>query len=241
MNSIYGKLAQSIGKPKFQNWIWAGMITSGTRAMILDFIGLHKDRNNVLAIATDGIYTRERIVPPKPRDTGTFHLKKPLGGWEEKIYPRGMFFARPGIYWPLSPTETEINEMRARGLGRSVLVKNYRAIAGAWAAGEEGARVTQLQRFHGAKSSISRNAKPPYIYKRSGDYGQWRDRPIDLSFHPMPKRAYIRDDNTLALRIIDSRVLSKPYAKGVVSPESADMIDCIAELEEQPDYDLEGL
>ena len=48
------KLAQSLGKhPPFQCWIWASMITSGTRAQMLDMLALHKDWRNLLAIATD--------------------------------------------------------------------------------------------------------------------------------------------------------------------------------------------
>ena len=122
MNSIYGKLAQSVGNAQFQSWVWAGVITSGCRAQITGMLALHKDRRNMLMTATDGIYTREKLVTPVPLDTGTFHAKnekgelKPLGAWEEKYVPQGVFVARPGIYFPRNPTAAELKEVRGRGL-----------------------------------------------------------------------------------------------------------------------------
>src|SRR5208282_5751698 len=40
-NSVYGKLAQSIGNPRYANPIYASLITSGCRTMILDAIASH--------------------------------------------------------------------------------------------------------------------------------------------------------------------------------------------------------
>src|SRR5262249_46056518 len=69
-NSCYGKIAQSLGgEGPFTSWMWAGLITSGTRAMILRALGAHKNPANLLMVATDGICTRERLDLPKPRDT----------------------------------------------------------------------------------------------------------------------------------------------------------------------------
>src|SRR4030095_2747690 len=54
LNSGYGKLAQHVGhEPEFQNWLWAGAITSETRAAILRAIS--PTDWSTLAIATDGI------------------------------------------------------------------------------------------------------------------------------------------------------------------------------------------
>jgi|SRR5215471_655637 len=54
MNSGYGKLAQTKGHiPKYQNLIWAGMITSGTRAMLLDAI--YPSPQSVIAVSTDSV------------------------------------------------------------------------------------------------------------------------------------------------------------------------------------------
>lgn len=181
-NSCYGKLAQSIGAaPPYQSWIWAGMITAGTRAQILEMLGLHKDPSNMLMIATDGIYTREKITAPKPIETGTYNcqvcgtaarkigepcpkgctsasgqpmLCKPLGGWERKVVKKGIFAARPGIYFPLNPTEEETEKVRARGVGRAVMQSNWEKMVDAWKTGEKSIHLADLTRFCGAKSSI---------------------------------------------------------------------------------------
>lgn len=188
INSCYGKLAQSVGNAAFNSWIWAGMITSGCRAQILEILGRHKDRANLLMVATDGIYTRERLdclkcddpkcthkrITPRPRDTGTWvtindkgvDTKKPLGGWEEKEVPQGVFVARPGIYFPRNPTEEQLKEVRGRGVGKGVVLKYWGEIERAYAAYAAGdltsqAVVPNLQRFCGMKTSISRKLGAP--------------------------------------------------------------------------------
>ena len=42
------------------------MITSGCRAQVLEVIGAHKDRSNIILIATDGVLTREDVPTPIP-------------------------------------------------------------------------------------------------------------------------------------------------------------------------------
>jgi hypothetical protein len=58
MNSLYGKLAQGRGYngtiPKQRSFVWAGMITSSTRARLLAL--MHGQEDNVIAVATDGIF-----------------------------------------------------------------------------------------------------------------------------------------------------------------------------------------
>jgi hypothetical protein len=207
-NACYGKLAQSIGSnPPFQSWIWAGMITSGTRAQLLQLYSLHRDPANALAMATDGLYTREELTGPPPRPTMTEALwetyagrlrakypeheaaselararklfgEKPLGGWERKRVDAGMFFARPGIYFPLNPSADDIKAMRARGIGRGALHASWAKCIDAYETGNRlhrthcrhykaptfandcdcplGVSISHVDRFHGAKSSISR-------------------------------------------------------------------------------------
>ena len=56
LNSVYGKLAQSKGRnPRWQQLIWAGLITSGTRAMILN--GIAQDPDAIIKVATDAIFS----------------------------------------------------------------------------------------------------------------------------------------------------------------------------------------
>lgn len=252
-NSCYGKLAQSVGNAQFNSWIWAGMITSGCRAQVLDILALHRERSNLLAVATDGIYTREKIITPTPRDTGTFDAcdidsgkPKPLGAWEEKQYNRGMFFARPGIYFPLNPTDKDIKDIRGRGVGKGVVLENWAKIIDVWK--KDGidaiADIANVSRFCGAKTCISVNSK--WVYRRANAkngklpaYGQWISRKVEMSFHPLPKREKVNPDGlTLKLRRFPRDLESVPYDRAVICGEAAELMMAQAEADEQPDGDF---
>jgi hypothetical protein len=248
-NSCYGKLAQSVGNALFQSWIWAGMITSGCRAQLLDVLGMHKDPANCLMFATDGILTRERgLKLPQPLPTKTEASGKPLGGWERKDCPKGVFIARPGIYFPLEPTIEEIKQVRARGVGRSVVLEHWRLILDAWE--KDGvnavATVANVSRFCGAKTSISCSVGGTRFKRANGigtkpSYGQWKSREVALTFNPLPKRECVNPDGlTLALRKFPSIQMSVPYNKAVgqKSKEAKEMQVAAQELAEQPDGDL---
>jgi len=260
MNSCYGKLAQSLGNAIYNSWIWAGMVTSGCRAQILDVMGLHKDKRNLLMIATDGIYTREKIDAPRPLPTKTDGLfpndkgvlqSKPLGGWEHKAAPKGVFVARPGIYFPLEPTKEEIKSVRARGVGRSVVLESWQIIIDAWEKdGVTGvATVGNVNRFCGGKTSISvsiKNGEAVYKRAKSKDptkptYGQWIKREVALTFDPMPKRKCINPDGvTLQLRSFPKNLVSVPYKKAVMgmNKEAMELQAAAQEMLEQPDHDM---
>ena len=264
-NSVYGKLAQSVGNPRYQCWLWAGMITSGCRAQILELMGLHKDLNNLLAIATDGAYTREQIITPIPFDTNTFedklidetgkHINKPLGGWEEKVTGgKGVFFARPGIYFESGLTIGEAKALvRARGMGRASLVEHARTIIKAWENGDDGFTLPkQLDRFCGAKTSTYINGKGnDQLIIRSERYGQWVKQPITLSFNPFPKRSSIlrlkdKEYGLLTMRkgiqrfdgkTYNLNTESEPYKRAIHSKSNDAQILKMTQLElfEQPD------
>lgn len=275
-NSCYGKLAQSVGgTPPFQSWIWAGMITSGCRAQILEMMALHDDLSNLLSIATDGIYTREDLKTPAPGDTGTMNARrspaeteaalkkgekcsacgaigcdlahKPLGGWERKVVKKGVFFARPGIYFPLNPTQEELKTVRARGIGRAAMFEAWEAMTTAFAEGKEEIHIEndKLERFCGMKSqiTISGISTGNPTYRRSPNYGSWMPRPTDLSLNPMPKRdaKIIRpsgaDYGILTVRAMDTDVSSAPYSRAVGERAPDALLLKAAELEalEQPD------
>lgn len=225
VNSLYGKLAQSIGKPRYQCWIWAGMITAHTRAMILRAIRCHRDPRNLLWIATDGIYTRERLDLPDPIDTGTMtEHRKPLGGWDVSVIDGAMFAARPGIYFAVNDDA----KLRGRGIGRAVLLRYRDAIMDAHAQGRESVTLESV-RFHGAKSSLS--LRGDGTVHRGPDYGQWRPWKVELTFDPMPKRVLDRDGR---LRLRDCEGESAPYSKSDPSPEALLMGALDAMIDEQP-------
>jgi hypothetical protein len=254
VNSCYGKLAQSVGSALFNSWIWAGLITSGTRAQILDVLGKHQDWQNLLMIATDGIYTRERLAMPTPLDTDTALVvgndgkehRKPLGGWEEKEVPKGIFMARPGIYFPLDPTEAELKDVRGRGVGKGTVLHNWRKIVQAYERqGVKGSvEIANVSRFCGAKTSIHYSAGKGYTRANAKDgikpaYGQWIGRRIEMTFDPMPKRECVNPDGlTLKLRSFGLDVESVPYDRAVRSKEAIELAMATQEILEQPDGDL---
>lgn len=258
VNAVYGKLAQSRGiDPPFQSWIWAGLITAGTRGQILDMLALHKDRSNLYMVATDGIYTAENFPAPLPRDTGTntAEHRKPLGGWETKEIKGDMFAARPGIYYPLNPTKEELSAIRARGVGRGVVLEYWDRIMTAWQNKEmigEGKRrqlgvtVGNVVRFQGAKSSVGRipnpEGNPKFTYTRFLDektgrprYGQWAVRQVDMTFNPMPKRHSINPDGTLTMRHMPQDMESCPYDRSLLSMDARILKLNLIEVLEQPD------
>lgn len=267
-NSCYGKTAQFIGGElgTYTSWFWAGLITSGCRAQILDALGRASDMRNVLSIATDGIASLERLNLPAPRDTGTgwtecpapkpkdrekspelyrggvdgpWQVNKPLGGWEGKVVERGTFFARPGISSPLEPSEDDLGEVRGRGLGRSVVYEHWQAIVEAYERGAPSVHVKDLSRFIGAKTAITRGGNEgAFKYTRAAEYGRWVNRPVELSFDPLPKREGFTTDERglkrLELRSFEG-LESLPYRRGVLSPEAQQLRALTEVALEQPD------
>lgn len=59
LNGIYGKLCQRVGKAKFQNFYYAGLITSFCRAQLLKAV--IENPYDVIFFATDGILTLKKI------------------------------------------------------------------------------------------------------------------------------------------------------------------------------------
>ena len=90
-NSLYGKFAQSIGSPEYGNPVYASLITSGCRRMILDAIATHpKGTRDVVMVATDGVYFRS--AHPDLPCTGA------LGDWDANDKANLTLF-KPGVYW----------------------------------------------------------------------------------------------------------------------------------------------
>lgn len=213
-NGCAGKLMQSKGAPgkppKFQCWIWAGLLTSGTRAQILDLIA--QDTEAIIGIATDGVYSRRRLKCPKPIDTGTFDLPKPLGGWEEKYYPKGMLFIKPGIYLDLGG-----DTVRARGVGRRAMLASKEQLLEAWESDKKEV-IIKVDRFHGAKTSIN------HKLRRSPRFAQWSKMPIHVKFS-CPNRAP-------DMGLLTTAEPSAPYS--AVNPEVILMMKQEAIAYEQP-------
>lgn len=200
INSIYGKLAQTIGLPKYASRIWAGMITSGTRARLLEFIALHKNRSNVIALATDGTYSKEKVnLPTNPLPSDT------LGGWESKYYGE-MCFVRPGIYWSSNGL------VRSRGISKKQFSDQQTAVLEAIDCEDSHAQIGESTLFGGARACVYK--LPSGEFKRSQFYGEWHNIPAKISLTPAPKR---RED--WGLHLLDN-IESQPYTKTPLSDDA---------------------
>lgn len=209
LNSVYGKIAQSIGGgSRWSSRVWAGIITATTRARMLDLIGMHADESRLAAIATDGAYSSELLDTEGPN----------LGDWERS--EKGlMTFVRPGIYWshqdvlawyadPGSKTlaEAAAKAVRSRGISRRHLLTQLVGAENAIAAGDLRAQLGTTQQFGGARECVYRTQAG--VYRRSPLYGQWYETPATLSLRPEPKRDAAWRPPSLA------GVESAPYKSG---------------------------
>lgn len=171
LNSCYGKLAQTIGGAQYASRVWAGMITSGTRAQVLKLMLRHADLSSVLMIATDGLFSTE---------LHDVDAEIVLGGWERAQH-ESITLVRPGIYW-LGETK-----LRARGLGRDSLDVAKGVLADALATGVQKVTLAPRTAFGGAKLCVYANHKTGELH-RSEHFGQWHEIPTRVSLAPSPKR-----------------------------------------------------
>lgn len=132
LNSLYGQTARQIGGsleklPPFFSLVWAGAITSATRARLIR-AAMH-DADKVVAFATDGIYSAEPL-----RATDSLPSSPSLGDWEGSApYAEGVF-VQAGVYWLRKTGATEWLP-KFRGFDRKGMETPEKVLA-AWEAGE---------------------------------------------------------------------------------------------------------
>lgn len=121
-NSCYGKLAQSLGDPVYANPVYASLITSGCRTMILNAIATHPAKATAVAmVATDGVYFLDR-------HPGLDELiSEQIGEWsrEEK---HDLTLFKPGVYWDNRSRELinagKAPKFKARGINAQDFAKS---------------------------------------------------------------------------------------------------------------------
>jgi DNA polymerase type B, organellar and viral len=129
-NSMYGKFAQSVGNPRYNSYIYAGLITEGCREMILDTIATHPDgANAVVMVATDAVYFRT----PHPG----LPLSEKIGDWSETQRSNLTLF-KPGVYWDDSTRERIADgrdpAFKSRGISAKDFASSIREIDVAFSA-----------------------------------------------------------------------------------------------------------
>jgi hypothetical protein len=266
LNACAGKTMQNAGDPPpFKSWIWGGMTTATTRGQALGGICCASDRWNVLAIATDGVFSTEKTDMPQAVDTGTSDLEKPLGQWGCDVYENGVFFVKPGMYF-----NDATSLMRARGIGRGELKTYKQQLVDTFRAWDRHSQVcvkVQSRRFFGARSSVLmqsyctlcsthwpgpiENGCPKCRtignHYRVGcmklpngltAYGRWFPREIEIEFACFPKRERIsRAGNFGRMRIRDmGGAQSRPYRPGMTTPEGIAQREANEQALEEPDW-----
>ena len=232
LNSLYGKTAQSIGQPKYANYIWAGMITAGCRAMILDAIRI-AGPEHILMTATDS------VLSDCPIDLPTSPEKK-LGEWDEATAKGGILIIQPGI--TIAYDDTGNGTYKSRGLGKHEFARHADAAERAWATlGILGSFTAQSHRFIGMKTALAR-----------GKYDtrcRWVDVEQKLKFLPGSKRLIPNSEMLAHYHHRQLRSLARPgwpdpslpykqiYARLLFGTE----FDEAVEIGEQPGMECEWL
>ena len=112
LNSLYGKIAQSVGairnegewrKPAWHHALWAGWITAYCRAKIMHAVNHNPD--SLIAIETDAVFVTE------PNDD--LYLGEGLGEWERTDLD-SILYIRSGIYHAV--TDSGLRKIKSRGI-----------------------------------------------------------------------------------------------------------------------------
>lgn len=247
LNSMYGKTAQTVGKnPKYRCRVTAGMITSMTRARILEAIASAKDRWAVIYIATDGIISTEEIVPPEPADNSTKagacnSGKAMLGAWEHTVSDGAFHMLQPGFYFSL----TDKKKVKTRGTPADAIINQRQAIADQWRAEPLVApkNLPKRSSFRGIKTSILPPSLNRKTYERKASYGRWEVEEHKAAYVSYPKRSVILAEAgyRMATWNIDKTIeISAEYSKDVISSEAKMLKAKEIKNDEQPDWQDES-
>jgi hypothetical protein len=163
LNSLYGKTAQTVGKPAYASMVWAGMTTAGTRAKILGAIT--EAPETVVAVATDSVTSTAPLHLP---------ISPALGDWDYETV-EDLFIAGDG----LSHAPDNRKRTRSRGAHPDEMV--WPKIREEWDRHGINGKVTfQIVRFHGIAIATVRN--------RDDLCGKWLTEDRTLKFASSGKR-----------------------------------------------------
>jgi len=206
LNSLYGKFAQTVGKAQFYNPIWAGLITSHTRAKLLEQID-----ENTLCVMTDSIWSSSSLVK------GSLIAGGELGEWEQQE-ETSLALAEAGLYSAIS---SEGRNIWQRGFDKDTPV-DIEGLVSKWLTDDPTySPEYKVHRFVGM--GLASVTKHPWRY--------WVN--IDRVIHPVPltgttKRLplypleYELEQSQfvkLQLRPRDEQELSYPYIKETLDDE----------------------
>ena len=207
MNSIYGKLAQQAGYrngriPQYHHLLWAGEITSRTRAKLYEKAMQHPE--SVIAFATDAIIATQEFNLP---------LGKQLGEWTPEYFT-GITIIQPGVYF-LQDQEDWYDKYR--GFDKGALMRED--IVQAWREGKE---------YH---ANLTRFVTMGSALQSTDFYGHWRKwetQKRKLDIYPQGKRRPGQNTryweglcDTIAVENYHTDTLSHAYHIEWLHPEDA--------------------
>lgn len=191
LNSLYGKLAQTLGgslerAPGWHSLEWAGYITSRTRAHLFRTAVAAGDA--AVAIATDALFTTDGLSATALRTRGD--RRQPvgpgLGQWEHTTAQSGTW-VQSGVYWTGAGGEEAAYH---RGFSPAVL---HRAdVLAAWRRGARSLAVPET-RFQGVGASVGSET----AYRRRAEWTT-KDRTLALVPYAGQKRYTAVSPRTLA-------------------------------------------
>lgn len=210
LNAGYGKVAQSIGGkviidpitqeityslPAFQNYFWAGKITSRCRAKVFELAMI--DPKSVIAFATDGVTATRQLCEHS--------AEKQLGCWEVKSVQK-YFIAQTGVY---TYQDGDVDKFRSRGFDYKTI--NYDDLRRQWRiSGVYTVFYYTENRFIGIGVGLQRN--------HFDLIGCWIDVERKISFIPQSMRLHKDCDATIAGGINNVLQLQPPVDMGMSEP-----------------------
>lgn len=175
MNAVYGSLVSPLSR-KYWDPIWGSMITSYCRGEILGAMSRASSLDTVLMLATDAIYSTERLDLPEGPE---------LGQWEIQSVGAGGILIQPGLYH-FPDVETGEAKFKSRGINKQDAVDNIGLFYDEWARHGAAGRVTlQLRpRFIGIRTGLHRGKLAEVSWR-------WTEAETrDISFDPVKKRLW---------------------------------------------------
>lgn len=182
LNSLYGKMAQSVGNAPYANPLYASLITARTRGKLYRMVhalsgcesGEQACGHSVFYLATDGLFA----ATAPSNESGRL-----LGEWSHETVAEDLLLVQPGLYLGAAGIR-----MKTRGIPKTKVEAYASEFERAWQALLAGAQPDDphamveipFHQFLGLKQAVH--------FRRLRDAGSWTDLPRRYGFDWQSKR-----------------------------------------------------